>query len=120
VRGASLALAETRTQANRVAITSSSTLAQVQTEYLDTLDYAASADAALAARFVKAARYLLVMMPKRASRESESAEWDLDGIRAALNEANGWLVVNGTASPNAAPTVKYLVPGFSRYPGSCR
>lgn len=94
-----------------MAITSTSTLSEVQKEYLDTLDYAATADAALNARFIKAARFLLVMMPKRASRESESAEWDLDGIRAALNEANGWLAVNGTANPNAAPSVKYLVPG---------
>lgn len=114
MRGAYLPLAETRTQANRVAITSSSTLAQVQTEYLDTLDYATANDAALAARFIKAARFLLVMMPKRASRESESAEWDLDGIRAALNEANGWLAINGTANPNAAPSVKYLVPRYCR------
>jgi hypothetical protein len=94
---ATLALAETRTQANRVALLPTSTLDEVKAEYFTTLSYASANDSALAARFVVAAEMLLIMLPKRASRESESAEWNTDAIVARLAAAEGWIAAYNPA-----------------------
>ena len=99
-----------------MAIDSTSDLDAVKVEYLDTLDYATANDAALAARNRKAIKFLLLMLPKRASRESESAEWDLEGLRAELATLDAWLLAYGPANPNAVASVKYLTAeGFNRW-----
>lgn len=90
MRGASLALAETRTQANRVAITSDSTLAQVKAEYRTCSDYDLTGDAAKARRFIVACRYLLAL-PKRSARESESLDLNPDAIQKQHDAAIVWL-----------------------------
>lgn len=108
VHRATLALAEPRTQANRVALAS---IVEAQAAYVANGGYASTHVVAEATAFAEACRYLLLFTPKRASRESESAEWNIDGIAAALASCEAWLGTYGSANPNAAPSVKYLVPG---------
>lgn len=84
---------------------------EAQAAYVANGGYAITHSVAEATAFAEACRYLGVFMPKRASRESESAEWDPAVIAAALSAVNDWLGVYGTPNPNATPRVSYFVPG---------
>lgn len=106
-----LALADTRTQANRVALAS---LAEAQAAYVANGGYASTHVVAEATAFAEACRYLIMFMPKRASRESESADFNVEGITASLAMCEGWLRAYGTASPNAVTKWRTITVGDFR------
>lgn len=75
-------------------LTSASTLAQAKASYLDNASYAEDSSVAKCKAFITACRFLLLMMPKRAShggRTGEEIEIAPDVIQAEKEAAEAWL-----------------------------
>lgn len=82
-------------------LSSASSLAAIQAEYLDTASYGEDGDVAKARRFVTACRLLILKTPKRHGNQHGDTEYSPDLIAEQLKEARDWLERNGGAP---APT----------------
>lgn len=89
-------------------------IAEAQAAYVANGGYASTHVVAEATAFAEACRYLIMFMPKRASRESESADFNVEGITAALAMCNDWLRANGAPSPNAVTKWRTVTVGDFR------
>lgn len=74
-----------------MAITSSSTLTQIEAQYLDNASYAEDDSVAAGKLFIEACRAILLKKAKTSSGESFSMAFDLAAIRAELESARDWL-----------------------------
>lgn len=74
-----------------MAITATSTLAEIRAEYLGNVGYS---DVTGAAAFAAACRALLVMLPNRSMSGSKQAEFDVRLIEKQLAGAERYVIVN--------------------------
>ncbi len=87
-----------------MAITSSSTPAEIENEYLDCLSYdTPPGDTAKCHRFIAACRAILLRRPSRMARNaagggSQDLTWDLESVRLQLEEAKRWLAFSADAN----------------------
>lgn len=75
-------------------LTSTSTIAQAKAAYFDNASYAEDESVAKCKAFITACRFLLLMMPKRASHGGRTGEeWEIDPgvIQAEKLAAESWL-----------------------------
>ena len=78
-----------------MALTGTSTLNDVVTEYLANADYDVSASATKAKLFLVACRFLLILLPSRASSGGASElEFDPNTIKGEMNAAKSWINAN--------------------------
>lgn len=86
-------------------LTSASTLAQVRAAYMDGASYAEDASPSKCKAFITACRFLLLMMPKRAShggRQGEEIEIDPSVIQEEKEAAENWLSGNDPTGSGSA------------------
>jgi len=79
-------------------LSSTSTYAEIQAEYLDTAGYDATGDVALARRFITACRYLILLSPQRSEHGDERIEFDRDRIKDQEAAAKAFVKANATVS----------------------
>lgn len=80
-----------------MAISSSSTLAEVKAEYIDNAGYDANDSASECRAFIKACRVILAW-PKRSQKGDVETEFDLSQVRSLLDDALAWLASNDDSS----------------------
>jgi len=86
-----------------MAITSISTPAEIENEYLDCLGYdTPPGDTAKCHRFIQACRAILLRRPTRMARNaagggSQDLTWDLESVRLQLDDAKRWLAFSSDA-----------------------
>jgi len=87
-----------------MAITSDSTPAEIEAEYLDCLSYdTPPGDTAKCQRFIDACRAILLRRPARMARNaagggSQDLTWDLESVRLQHDEAKRWLAFSADAN----------------------
>ena len=84
-----------------MALSGTSTLAEIQTAYLENADYQESGDVTKAKTFVTACRMLLVKMPEEADHSGERLQFDMELIRDEMKAAQSWLQAKDTSKRRA-------------------
>lgn len=75
-------------------LSSFSTFAEIEAEYMDTASYHETDDASLARRFVTACRFLLLKLPKALSSEPGAVNHNPELIRDELKSAKEFIDVH--------------------------
>lgn len=95
-----------------MALTSASTLAQVQAEYENNADYDSVASATKAKAFVVACRYLLGRLPSSMDHASGSGrqaiQRNLEVIQEQLKRAQAWVSSHGDATVGSGAGARHL------------
>jgi hypothetical protein len=95
-----------------MAITSASTLAQVQAEYENNADFESPPSPAKAQAFIVACRYLLVRLPSNMDHASGSGrraiQRNLEVIQGELEWARAWVATNGAAGTAASAGARHF------------
>lgn len=85
------------------AVTSTSTVDEINAAYLDNCSYQEDASVAKAKAFVTVCRAILIR-PSSGSKGGESGSWDYNQISSQLKEAQQWLAANDvTTAPTRHP-----------------
>jgi hypothetical protein len=102
-----------------MALSSSSTPAQIENQYLDNSAYDQPPSVPAAYLFVQACRCILLRRPSRIARGStgggnQSLEYDLEQIRNELNRALFWLAHSPDAQAQTGADTSFPDFSFSR------
>lgn len=88
-----------------MAITSSSTLEQIEADVIDNADYAeqstASAGVTKAKAFLHAIRALMVRKPSEAQDGGQKSKFDFNALREMESSARAWLASNDSSRSDA-------------------
>lgn len=81
-----------------MAITGTSTQAEIVTEYLNNVNYDVNGSAGECKLFIAACRALLVMHPANWQHAGSTIQYNPQLWETQLNDAKTWLAANGTGS----------------------
>jgi hypothetical protein len=81
-----------------VALSASSTLAEIRQQYVANAGYAAAGSASMAADFIEAATALLVMLPTTAESGQKTVGFSVASVEKAIQRAQQWHAANRAAS----------------------
>lgn len=97
-------------------ITTSSTLDEIRTAYLDNADYVTAGNVAMAQEFARACRLLLLKTPEKTGDRDGEMELNLAQVRKELEQASAWIAENGPAPApsNAKSRVRYGAFNYGR------
>lgn len=91
-----------------LALSSASTLAEIQAAYDDNLDYDLSGDAAKCRQFIQACRMLIRRRPEETQNGTSRIRDDYHKLQVELTKAETWLAANdSTASTRAGTRVTH-------------
>lgn len=95
-----------------MAITSASTPAEIEDEYLDCLSYdTPPGDTAKCHRFIAACRAILLRRPSRMARAagggSQDLSWDIESVRMEMDRAQRWLAFSADANSDTGGGVSF-------------
>jgi len=85
-----------------MALSSSSTYAQIEAEYLDTANYVASNSPSMARRHAVAIRFLLLRAPMESEKGSNRVRYDQQRWQIELEKAEGFARARDSASVRRA------------------
>ncbi len=79
-------------------LSSASTLAEIQAQYVDNADYASAGSTSKAALFAQACRILVLKLPVQSSKGRHSMQLNAAGVQAELKTAEKWLAQKNSAA----------------------
>ncbi len=103
-----------------MAVTSSSTLAQIKADYEDNADYDLEASTAKCKLFIHAARLLVSRVSEEAENAGRKVGTRTQKYETEIKAAKDWLALNdSTYAGNSQNQEAYTFPSFDNFRGVC-